>query len=221
MFTLAIDSSSKTSSIALFNDENFTEFTQNLSFNHSQSLLPNLKNLLQMSCVTKEMIDSIAISIGPGSFTGLRIGLATAKSLAYAWNLKIISVSTLESLAYHFPFNTVMTLIDAQKNSAYVQIFNRLKKISEIEIINLNDAIKKASTFDEIIICGDVCHKLKNIPDNVKIAPINLKMPRAINVAMCARLKLKENIFDNVMNLEPLYLRRSEAEILWDKRNSD
>ncbi len=221
MYTAAIETASRAASVAVCNEEKFTEITQDSKLTHSETLLPQFKKVLEMSNVTREMIDAIAISIGPGSFTGLRIGLAAAKSLAYAWNLKIIGVSTLEALAYHFPFEKVMTMIDAQKNRAYVQIFDCLEKISEIEILSIDDAIKKAEKFERIIICGDVCSKIKSLPENVKIAPVNMRMPRAVNVAMCGRKLLSEGKIDNVMNIEPLYIRRSEAEVLWEKRNRD
>ena len=160
------------------------------------------------------------MSIGPGSFTGLRIGLAAAKALAYAWNVKIIGVSTLQALAYHFPYSTVMPMIDAQKNRAYVQIFDRLKQISEIEILSIDEAMAKAATLNEIVVCGDVCHKIKSVPENVKIAPVNMRMPRAVNVALCGRDLLNAGKVNNVMNIEPMYIRRSEAEVLWEQRNN-
>ena len=76
-----------------------------------------------------------------------------------------------------------------------------------------------ATEFGEIIICGDVCHKIKNLPDNIKIAPVNMRMPRAVNVALCGRELLAAGRIDNVMDIEPMYIRRSEAEVLWEQRN--
>ena len=112
-------------------------------------------------------------------------------------------------------------MIDAQKNRAYVQIFDHLKPTSEIEILSISDAIDRASKLDEVVICGDVCHKIKTLPDNVKIAPVNMRMPRAVNVALCGRDLLSESKVDNVMDLEPMYIRRSEAEVLWEQRHNN
>ena len=217
----AIETSTNAASAAICNGDKFTEIIQDSKLTHSETLLPQFKEVLKMSNVKREMIDAIAVSIGPGSFTGLRIGLATAKALSYAWQVKIIGVSTLQALAYHFPYSKVMAMIDAQKNRAYVQIFNRLAPITEIEILSIDEAINKAADFDEMIICGDVSNKIKSLPENVKIAPLNMRIPRAINVALCGREILASGKVDNVMNIEPLYIRRSEAEVLWEKRNNN
>lgn len=222
MYIAAIETATRAASVAVSNGEKFTEITQDSKLTHSETLLSQFKQVIQMASVTKEMVGAIAVSIGPGSFTGLRIGLATAKALSYAWNIPIIGVSTLQVLAYHFPQSKVLTMIDAQKNRAYVQMFERLKAVNEIEISGIEEAIEKySSSTDELIINGDILHKIKEVPANVKLAPINLRMPRAINVAMIAREKIEVNEVDNVMNIEPLYIRRSEAEVLWEKRNAD
>ena len=220
MYIAAIETATRAASVAVCNEDKFTEITQDSKLTHSETLLPQFKEVLGMSNVSKEMIEAIAVSIGPGSFTGLRIGLAAAKALAYAWNVKIIGVSTLQALAYHFPYSTVMPMIDAQKNRAYVQVFDRLKQISEIEILSIDEAMAKAATLNEVVVCGDVCHKIKSVPENVKIAPVNMRMPRAVNVALCGRDLLNAGKVDNVMNIEPMYIRRSEAEVLWEQRNN-
>lgn len=219
MYIAAIETATRAASAAVCNEDKFTEITQDSKLTHSETLLPQFKEVLKMANVTHDMVEAVAVSIGPGSFTGLRIGLAAAKALAYAWNVKIIGVPTLNALAYHFPFSTVMSMIDAQKNRAYVQVFKQLKPVSEIEILGIDEAVEKATEFGEIIICGDVCHKIKNLPDNIKIAPINMRMPRAVNVALCGRDLLAAGRIDNVMDIEPMYIRRSEAEVLWEQRN--
>ena len=169
-----------------------------------------------------EKIDAVAASIGPGSFTGLRIGLAAAKVLAYAWKIKIIGVPTLRTMAFNFPTNfaTVLPLIDAQKNRAYVQQFKNFLPQTEIEVMPIDEIVSSAEKIDgEVFLCGDVLHKIKvELPANVKIAPANLKMPRASNVALCGKFLLEQGREDNLMNLEPLYVRRSEAEVLWERR---
>ena len=220
LYVAAIETATRAASVAVCNEDKFTEITQDSKLTHSETLLPQFKEVLAMANVNREMIDAIAVSIGPGSFTGLRIGLAAAKALAYAWNVKIIGVPTLHALAYHFPYSTVMPMIDAQKNRAYVQIFQKLQPVTDIEILTIDDALAKAESFGEVIICGDICHKIKSLPDNVKIAPINMRMPRAVNVALCGRDLLDNGKVDNVMNIEPMYIRRSEAEVLWEKRNN-
>ena len=221
MYVAAVETATRAASVAVCSEDKFTEITQDSKLTHSETLLPQFKEVLKMANVNRDMIEAIAVSIGPGSFTGLRIGLAAVKALTYAWNIKIIGVPTLHALAYHFPYSTVMSMIDAQKNRAYVQIFDRLKPMTDIEILNIEEAVNKAASFDDIVICGDVCHKIKTLPDNVKIAPINMRMPRAVNVALCGRDFLASGKIDNVMNIEPMYIRRSEAEVLWEKRHNE
>lgn len=222
---IAIETATRTSSVAVLNGDRFTELNQDAQLTHSQTLLPQLEEVLKLSGVPRGAVEMIAVSIGPGSFTGLRIGLATAKALSYAWNVPIVGVSTLEALAQHFPFGNVLTMIDAQKNKAYCQRFERLRAVDDIKVQSIEEIISTAGAFDgEIIICGDAVDKIKcELPSNVAMAPMNLKMPRAVNVGLCARRLMVEGRIDNVMNLEPLYVRRSEAEVLWEKRhpNSD
>ena len=217
---IAIETASRVSSVAVLDGDRFTELNQNSQMTHSQTLLPQLKEVLELSKVDRGSVELIAVSIGPGSFTGLRIGLATAKALSYAWGVPLIGVPTLEALAYHFPFDNVLTMIDAQKNRAYCQRFERLRAIGDIKVRSVEEIMEEVSASgDKVIVCGDAISKIKEAPSNVEAAPINLRMPRAVNVGLCARRRMVEGLIDNVMNLEPLYVRRSEAEVLWEKRH--
>ena len=220
MLILGIETSTRAAGVALVSDEKIiAEISQESKMFHSENLLPQIEQVLKIANVEK--VDAVAVSIGPGSFTGLRIGLAAAKALAYAWQIKIIGVPTLHALAYHFPQTsaTVMTLIDAQKNSAYVQSFKNALPIDEVTVKPIAEILKSAGELDEVILCGDVLNKIKvELPANVKFAPINSRMPRAVNVAICGKILLDDGESGNVMDMEPLYLRRSEAEELWDRR---
>ena len=222
MLILGIETSTRAAGVALISEEKIlAEISQESKLYHSENLLPQIEQVLQIANVEK--VDAVAVSLGPGSFTGLRIGLAAAKALAYAWQVKIIGVPTLQAIAYHFPKNsaTILPLIDAQKNSAYVQTFKNAVPLDEVKVKPIADILKAAGELnEEIILCGDVLGKIKGeLPANVKFAPINLRMPRAVNVALCGKDLLDAGKEGNVMNLEPLYLRRSEAEELWDKRH--
>ena len=218
MKILGIETATRAASVAIVVDgkllaESFCESPQSFS----ETLMPQVEEVVRVSGAFEDL-DAVAVSIGPGSFTGLRIGLATAKALAYAWGIKIIGVPTLQALAYNFPAAKVLPLIDAQKNRAYCQLFERFAPQSELEIKPIDEVVTEAGGLDgEIFLCGDVLHKIKvPLPANVRLAPPNLKMPRASSVAICAEALGK---VDNVMNLEPLYVRRSEAEVLWEKRH--
>lgn len=218
MRILGIETATRAASVAvIFNGKILAESLRESPQSFSETLMPQVEDVIKISGAF-ENLDEVAVSIGPGSFTGLRIGLATAKALAYAWKIKIIGVPTLQALAYNFPAAKVLPLIDAQKNRAYCQLFEKTLPLSKLEVKPVDEAIAEAGQLDgEIFLCGDVLHKIKiPLPPNVKLAPPNLNMPRASSVAICAE---DLNKFDNVMNLEPLYIRRAEAEELWEKRH--
>ena len=218
---IAIETATRTSSVAVLDGERFTEINLDARLTHSQTLQPQLEEVLRLSGAPRGAIESIAVSIGPGSFTGLRIGLAAAKALSYAWSVPIIGVPTLEALSYNFPFSMVLTMLDAQRDCAYYQFFDRLRATDEVKVGSIEKIMSDAESIGEkIIVCGDALKKIKTLPPNVELAPINLRMPRAVNVGLIGRRRLAEGLIDNVMNLEPLYVRRSEAEVLWEKRHA-
>ena len=222
MKILGIETATRAASVAVVSDDKvLSEVIQESHSPHSETLQVQIEEVIKNSGVS-DKIDAVAVSIGPGSFTGLRIGLAAAKVLAYAWKIKIIGVPTLQTMAFNFPTNfaTVLPLIDAQKNRAYVQQFKNFLPQTEIEVMPIDEIVSSAEKIDgEVFLCGDVLHKIKvELPANVKIAPANLKMPRASNVALCGKFLLEQGREDNLMNLEPLYVRRSEAEVLWERR---
>lgn len=215
---LGIETATRAASVAvIFNGKILAESLRESPQSFSETLMPQVEEVIKLSGAF-ENLDAVAVSIGPGSFTGLRIGLATAKALAYAWGIKIIGVPTLQALAYNFPSAKVLPMIDAQKNRAYCQLFEKNSPLSKLEVRPVDEVISEAGKLNgEIFLCGDVLHKIKiPLPPNVKLAPPHLKMPRASSIAICA-----ENLgkVDNVMNLEPLYIRRAEAEVLWEKRH--
>ncbi|MBR1580587.1 MAG: tRNA (adenosine(37)-N6)-threonylcarbamoyltransferase complex dimerization subunit type 1 TsaB [Selenomonadaceae bacterium] len=217
---IAIETASRVSSVAVLEGDRFTEISQDAPTMHSETLLPQLETALELSKVPRGAVELIAVSIGPGSFTGLRIGLATAKALSYAWSVPIVGVPTLEALAYHYPFDRVLTMLDAQKNCAYYQFFDRLKATSDVRVGAIDEIMGLAAAFEgKVIAGGDAIRKIKEAPSNVEVAPMNLRMPRAVNVGLCARRLAADGLIDNVMNLEPKYVRRSEAEVLWEKRH--
>mgnify|MGYP001061298842 CR=1 FL=1 len=128
MSILAIDTATQVSSVAVASvDKLAAELTMQAKLTHSETLMPHIKEVLRMANVRKENLEGIAVSIGPGSFTGLRIGLAAAKAMAYALNLPIVGVSTLKALAFHYPVPgiRIVSLLDAQKG--------KLRKYAEFQ----------------------------------------------------------------------------------------
>ena len=221
MNILGIETATRSVSVAvIFDGKIVAETIRESPQSFSETLLPQVEDVIKFADAFNHL-DAVAVSLGAGSFTGLRIGLATAKAIAYAWNLKIIGVPTLQALAYNFPSAKVLPLIDAQKNRAYCQLFEKNVPLTDLEVKPIAEAVTDAGQLDgEIFLCGDVLHKIKvPLPPNVRLAPPNLQLPRASSVALCGADLIAAGKVDNVMNLEPLYIRRSEAEELWEKRH--
>ncbi len=153
MNMLAIDTSSLVATVAVMNEEKLLgEYTINSPMTHSQKLMPIIEELLSTLDLSMEDIDHIAASRGPGSFTGVRIGIATVKGLAHARNIPIIGVSSLEGLAYNIPYGEelICPIMDARRNQVYTGVYKwvdyELKEIvkeAPLSIDELMDELKK------------------------------------------------------------------------------
>ena len=231
MSILAIDTSTQVSSVAVVSDGKLAaELTMQAKLTHSETLLPHIEEVLGMANQKKEELEGIAVSLGPGSFTGLRIGLATAKAMAYALQLPIVGVPTLRALAWHFPVEgfQLLPMIDAQKGNVYVERYmwehGKLLKKTEVQVLPVEEVVRRTEELPgTVVLMGDVISKRiegkQTLPMHVMLAPLHLRMPRAANVALCGLELLKEGKTGNVMDMEPVYIRRSEAEVLWEKRH--
>lgn len=228
---LAIDTATLVSSVAVATDKKLlAELTLQTKLTHSEVLMPHIEQILSMTKVKKNELDAIAVSIGPGSFTGLRIGLATAKTIAYALDIPIIGVSTLAALAYHYPVGDVYIapLLDAQKGNVYISLYTwedgQLHEAYEPTVKSFDDVLAAGQRLDKpVVFLGEKAvakaDEIKAAGGNIIMAMPHMVMPRAANVAMLGLDLLAKGKQDDVMSLEPLYIRRSEAEILWEKRN--
>lgn len=228
---LAIETSSLVSSVALLhNDTLRAELTIQAKLTHSEQLMPHIADMLDKASVKKNQIDGVAVAIGPGSFTGLRIGLATAKGLSFAWNVPIVGVSTPIGLVYNFigVSDRICTLIDAQKGNVYAGLYrwDREKLTTEKEVYiaprtEVLDTLEKEG--NPIVFCGDGALKgrkeIEERGDLFRMAPPTMVIPRAGSVALAANVRFAKGDYDDCMTLTPSYLRRSEAEVLWEKRH--
>ncbi len=230
MLILALETSSMVSSVAIASEQKLiAELTVQTRLTHSETLMPHIEQVLHLAGIQKEQLEGIAVSIGPGSFTGLRIGLAAAKGMAYALQLPIVGCSTLEALAWHCPIEGIYagSLVDAQKGNAYAGFYywqdGLLREKAPVRILSLKDALSYAGELDHpVMLLGDIVQKKiaghMELPAHVQTAPAHICMPRAANIAMLGIAKLQRGEVGNVMDMEPVYLRRSEAEVLWEAR---
>ena len=227
---LAIDTATMVSSVAVADEKKLlAELTVQTRLTHSETLLPHIQQVLEMSGVAKNQLTGVAVSLGPGSFTGLRIGLGAAKAIAYGLNIPIIGVPTTEALAWHYPVPNVVTVpfIDAQKGNVYSAVYawqnGTIAELLPVQVYTLDEALELCQRQKGTVMAvGDMVQKKlagrEDLPANLQIPPQHTLMPRAANVAMAGLARLSQGRLDSVMNLEPIYIRRSEAEVLWEKR---
>lgn len=191
---------------------------------HAERLMPSIEWLLKASSVHIDEIDAYAVSIGPGSFTGLRIGLSTAKGFSYAANKPIVPVPTLDAFARTLPFCSYMIcpMLDARKNEVYAALYKwdgrDCKKIMPETAINPAELFKKIN--EPTVFMGDGARIYRGLiagtlQDNAVFAPASRMSPSASTVAEIALEKLKQGIFADPVSLVPFYIRKSEAEIHW------
>ncbi|MDR3589964.1 MAG: tRNA (adenosine(37)-N6)-threonylcarbamoyltransferase complex dimerization subunit type 1 TsaB [Negativicutes bacterium] len=227
---LALDTATLVSSVALARRETVVaELTLQTRKTHSELLMPHIEQLLALAETSKEAVEAIAVSIGPGSFTGLRIGLATAKALAYALQIPLVGVPTLDALAYGCPVPgaVLAATMDAQKGNVYIALFRwgtaGLEQLSPPRVMDHNAAFAELAALTEpVVVLGEAVGLYAEALGKVKgvaAAEPHVAMPRAASVALLGWQLLDGGARHDVMTLEPLYIRRSEAEDLWDRRS--
>lgn len=215
MKILSISTSSSIASVCLSEDANcIKELNINNLKTHSETLVPLIDKLLNECNVSLSDINLIACDVGPGSFTGIRIGISTVKAIAESLNIPAIEVSSLEALAYNIQssnYLNICSLIDARNNQVYCGIFNSNYELQENyladDINNLYPIIKK---YNNVAFVGDgaVAHKaLLNIETFEHYNDISAK-----SIAICAYSKFKNGIYKTADTILPMYLRKSQAE---------
>ena len=211
MLILGIDTSTKICTCSIFDSENGVTAETSLSVkkNHSNIVMPIIDNLFKISDLTINDIDKIAVAIGPGSFTGVRIALGIAKGLAMALNKPLIAVNELDILEAIASGNEneIIPLIDARKERVYYKYQNKYVDDYLINLISNFDKNKK------YIFVGDGATNYKNIlkdnlGDNAIVLPMYNAFPRASILCELALNKEEANIY----TLEPEYISKSRAE---------
>lgn len=222
MLVLGFESSAKSASVALMRDnEIIAEYFQNCGLTHSRTLLPMAEDLLKNTGISMGNIDFFAIAHGPGSFTGIRIGVSCVKGLCWALEKPAVGVSTLEAMAHNGAFapeeSVICCCMDARRNQIYNALFLRVKdgfkRISPDRAISLEALYEELkSTEEKVFLVGDgakLC--LDYLTDKglaAQLAPEPLIMQRASGVCRAAAGEPPVSAAD----LLPVYLRLSQAE---------
>lgn len=225
MKILALDSSGLVASVAIAEEENLlAEYTVNYKKTHSQTLLPMLDEIVKMIELDLQEIDAIAVASGPGSFTGLRIGSATAKGLGLALEKPLVSIPTTEGLAYNLygVEDLICPLMDARRNQVYTGIYQfegeRLVTRTEQKAVAIEEIIRELNEKGQrVIFLGDgVAIQKETIAEHITVpysfAPAHLAKQRAGALAVLAQQYIKEGRIETAKEHKPIYLRLSQAE---------
>ena len=222
MLILSFDSSASPASVCLYDDKVLAEYYINVGLTHSQTLAAMIESVLKIADIKIEDIDLYAVNNGPGSFTGVRIGVSAIKGMAYAQNKPCVAVSTLNSMAYNFLSENavICACMDARRSQVYNALYRvnggKVETIQDDRAISIEALKEELTAFDEpVILVGDgaelVYNSAKEI-NHIDLAPANNRFQRASSVAMIAAEKALNNETISSASLMPSYLRLSQAE---------
>lgn len=225
MKILGLDSSGIVASVAIVEDDVLiAEYTVNYKKTHSQTLLPMLDEIAKMTELDLNSIDAIAVAAGPGSFTGLRIGSATAKGLGLALKKPLIAIPTVEGLAYNLYdiSGLICPIMDARRKQVYTGIYrftdHQLKVVEYQMAVPMETVIEKLNQYGEAVtFLGDgvpVFHELiaEKMTVPYSFAPAHVNKQRAAAVATLGEIYYRQGKTETAMEHVPDYLRVSQAE---------
>jgi len=232
MKVLGIDTSTSCGSVGLIDDgEVISDYLLNIPVTHSERLLGAIEFILRETRCPIGNVDGWAISIGPGSFTGLRIGVSTVKGLAFATGKPVAGVSTLDVLASQVTptSHLICPILDARKKEVYTAFYryeggNFLKRQSNYQAIRPEDLVKKIK--EHTIFLGDGLKTygdflLNSLPSLAIFPPVPLNISHGSMVAKLGSEFLQKGECLDLSNFTPLYIRPSEAEMKWQETHPD
>ena len=224
MKILAVDTSATAASVAVAEENKLIgEFSINTALTHSQTLMPMVDELLKNTGLSVNDIDAVAVNAGPGSFTGVRIGVAAVMGIAFPKNLPCVSVSTLESMAYNMLGNDciVCSVMDARCSQVYNALFRvkgcTVTRMTDDRALSLTDLKNELQNINEkVVLVGDgavLCSKfLGEELENIMLAPFNNRIQTASSVAYAAFEKINNGETVKADELMPVYLRLPQAQ---------
>ncbi|MGL4730694.1 MAG: tRNA (adenosine(37)-N6)-threonylcarbamoyltransferase complex dimerization subunit type 1 TsaB [Clostridium sp.] len=229
MIILSLDCATECATAAILKDSSLIgEININNKKQHSSILMPMIDELLKNTNLTLNDINGFVVSKGPGSFTGLRVGMATIKGLAQASKKPFVSVSTLDGLANNLYFvdGIICPIMDALRGNVYTAFYNfendNLNSLAEPMVMSIDDAIEKAKSYGKkVYFIGDGTFKYKDkidSLDNSVIAPAHLNVAKASSLGEVGLKLLNNGVCDDIYAAAPIYLRLSQAEREYEER---
>lgn len=228
MYILGIETSTTTGSVAVVSEDGvIAQYSLNVEVTHSERLMSTVDRVLNDTGLTIADMDGYAVAIGPGSFTGLRIGLAAVKGLALVTGKPVAAVPTLKALAWNLPYAAypVCPMLDARKNEVYAAMYRfegaALAHVMAEAVISLPRLVERIS--GKTLFTGEASQLFRKeilnlFGDRALFAPRATMLPSAATVAELGLDMIKNGKQADLDSLTPMYIRRPEAEVLWEKR---
>lgn len=230
MKVLAIDTSNQPLSIALLEDQQLlATITTNIQKNHSVTLMPLVEELFERANWQPQELDRVVVAQGPGSYTGLRIGVTTAKMLAYTLNKELVGVSSLEVLAGGFPETNklVVPLFDARRENVFAGAYyikaGKPEQVIDDQHISLTGLCELLQAYPQVVFMGKDCLQFKGqlldrfSSEKISFAQKNFAYPQAYILGLLGEERKPVNIDHFV----PRYLRLTQAETQWLKNHQE
>ena len=218
MKVLAFDTSSKALSLAILEDKQIlAETTINIKKNHSITLMPAIDFLMSSLDLTPKDLDRIVVAEGPGSYTGLRIAVATAKTLAHTLNIELVGMSSLLALVPSQQEGLVVPVMDARRNNVYAGFYENAKFVMPEAHQSFEEVLEKVKGASQVTFVGEVGAFVEQIQEHLPRTNYKETLPNAANLALLAWDKEADSLHDFVPN----YLKRVEAEENWLKNHTE
>ena len=210
---LCIETTTTNCSVALAKDGIIATLLEDndKAYSHAEKLHVFIDKVLTKSGISKNQLDAVAVSKGPGSYTGLRIGVSAAKGLSYALDIPLIAISTLEALSFQIqnPEGYIIPMIDARRMEVFTTVFDEnFKQIIPIEALILNEnSFEDYLSKSKVSFLGNANEKFKAICSHSNAIFIEDKLPSAKQMSVLAEKAYKKSDFENVAYFEPYYLK--------------
>ena len=218
MKVLAFDTSSKALSLAILEDKQVLAETMiNIKKNHSITLMPAIDFLMASLDWTPKDLDRIVVAEGPGSYTGLRIAVATAKTLAHTLNIELVGMSSLLALVPYQQEGLFVPLMDARRNNVYAGFYENAKPVMPEAHLSFEEVLEKVKGASQVTFVGEVVPFVEQIQEYLPRTNYKETLPNAANLALLAWDKEAASLHDFVPN----YLKRVEAEENWLKNHTE
>ena len=218
MKVLAFDTSGKALSLAILEDKQvLAETTINIKKNHSITLMPAIDFLMASLDWTPKDLDRIVVAEGPGSYTGLRIAVATAKTLAHTLNIELVGISSLLALVPRQQEGLVVPIMDARRNNVYAGFYENAKPVMSETHLSFAEVLEQVKDAEQVTFVGEVGPFVEQIQEHLPQASYQETLPNAAKLALWAWDKKADSLHDFVPN----YLKRVEAEENWLKNHTE